>query len=450
VRWSVLNTLSLATTFFNSLAAARRRPRWLIVGFIVGVAGSFGACKPTPPVCGAPECQPGEVRTCLDLCVTPVPLGGSCSKDPCASNGICDNDALCINGICQNEDHGVLAPCNPNLANQCANSTYCPLATCPAQAVCSNPIDHGYACDSNFSAPKCRPCEPGTECVEGFCFKPCQTDADCPCDDDLSCAPTGFCQICKKVGDTDCGPQSPCCDGSTCGAGRCCFSTGHACSSESECCGTNVCLGGICSACTAAGAACTTDAQCCGTATCKSGVCTVPCTAGLTCTVPGAKGECSKGKTACTPTAETCTQVINPTAETCDGKDNNCNGLIDDVIFNPPDCSVTPTECAGQVGFVVKGKQLCQGGNVECVVQEGKDYCTTCGSAECGACGATPCVPGVTKCAPGRVCKTGATLGCNISDPSTSCWPIDGGHCSGCSGMKCWTPAQVTLTGQCP
>jgi hypothetical protein len=141
--------------------------------------------------------------------------------------------------------------------------------------------------------------------------------------------------------------------------------------------------------------------------------------------------------------------VVFQVAEICDGKDNNCDGLTDNVTYNPPTCSTTPQGCQGS--FKVSGTYKCQGGNTICSVTVNQDYCNSCGSQACGECGASPC-PGMTKCSPGYVCKPAPPQECNIQGPFSvdQCWPIDKFHCNGCGpNVICWTPAQV-LSGTCP
>src|SRR5207302_1927204 len=49
---------------------------------------------------------------------------------------------------------------------------------------------------------------------------------------------------------------------------------------------------------------------------------------GLSCST-GKLGVCSAGTTACTAGAVVCNQNLQPSAEVCDGKDNDCNGVVD-------------------------------------------------------------------------------------------------------------------------
>ncbi len=76
---------------------------------------------------------------------------------------------------------------------------------------------------------------------------------------------------------------------------------------------------------------------------------------GLACT-SGLPGVCSAGTTACTAGAIACNANIAPGTlpETCDGKDNNCDGVVDDgnpgggVVCTsglPGECSAGTTAC---------------------------------------------------------------------------------------------------------
>jgi hypothetical protein len=251
----------------------------------------------------------------------------------------------------------------------------------------------------------------------------------------------------------DCCVSGSACDfGNNCSAGLCslsCGAQGQGCCNTSPACSSgNACTGGTCAACTTKGASCSSSAQCCNGLTCGGGVCKPPCTPGAACTVPGKQGSCAKGQLSCAGLDPVCTQVVSPQPDTnCNGVDDDCDGSKDEDYATHA-CNTTPDSC--QAGFSVPGKSACHSGSESCEADENVDYCGACGTAACGACAATPCTPGVTKCAPGYVCKTGATMGCGISDSSTACWPIDGGHCNGCGPSKtCWKPAEVTVGGVC-
>jgi len=129
-------------------------------------------------------------------------------------------------------------------------------------------------------------------------------------------------------------------------------------------------------------------------------------------------GACSIGVTACSSTAGVagaCMQKIQPTPETCDGWDNNCNGVADD------------------------GDKLCQPG----YVCSGGKCVGSCGSAE------FPCTD------PGTVCETTGPLtnycvekACKgITCPTGQ--RCTGGACvGGCEGVTCPTN-QECIAGVC-
>ena len=84
--------------------------------------------------------------------------------------------------------------------------------------------------------------------------------------------------------------------------------------------------------------------------------------AGQPCTVAGQLGECAKGTMLCGANGLECKQTVQPIAETCDGKDNNCNGVVDDG--NPE--GGAPCTVAGQSGLCASGQIQCFQGKLEC------------------------------------------------------------------------------------
>jgi Putative metal-binding motif len=83
---------------------------------------------------------------------------------------------------------------------------------------------------------------------------------------------------------------------------------------------------------------------------------------GLSCSVPGKQGLCAAGSTVCMGGAVACQQVTNPVAETCDNKDNNCDGVIDDG--NPG--SGAPCTVPGKQGLCAQGLTTCSSGTIVC------------------------------------------------------------------------------------
>jgi hypothetical protein len=75
----------------------------------------------------------------------------------------------------------------------------------------------------------------------------------------------------------------------------------------------------------------------------------------------GKLGVCAPGVTACTSGAVACNQLVQPSAESCDGLDNNCNGVIDDG--NPGGGLSCGT---GQQGICAAGTTACSAGAIAC------------------------------------------------------------------------------------
>ncbi len=77
-------------------------------------------------------------------------------------------------------------------------------------------------------------------------------------------------------------------------------------------------------------------------------------------------GECKSGVMACVGGAVACSGIL-PTQETCDGKDNDCDGVIDDHIPPTGSCAVSDAPCG-------QGVMACDSGTMQCV--------STCGDAK--------------------------------------------------------------------
>jgi len=84
--------------------------------------------------------------------------------------------------------------------------------------------------------------------------------------------------------------------------------------------------------------------------------------AGEACAVPGAQGECANGQMLCGPDGLYCKQLVQSAPETCDAKDNNCNGVADDG--NPE--GGAPCVLPGLQGLCKDGIVQCQGGKLQC------------------------------------------------------------------------------------
>lgn len=76
----------------------------------------------------------------------------------------------------------------------------------------------------------------------------------------------------------------------------------------------------------------------------------------------GMPGVCALGKTICDAGKLRCIQKYSPTTELCDGRDNNCDGTIDDG--NP---GGTMSCATGKLGVCAEGVTWCYGGSIQCV-----------------------------------------------------------------------------------
>ncbi len=124
----------------------------------------------------------------------------------------------------------------------------------------------------------------------------------------------------------------------------------------------------------------------------------------------GLSGACAQGVSACTSGAVVCNPNIQPVTETCDGLDNDCNGLVDNG--NPGGGQVCAT---GLVGVCAAGTTGCVGGSVQCNqnVQASAEICdnkdNNCnGVVDEGSPGA------------GQVCNTGLHGVCSVGTSSCS------------------------------
>src|SRR6185369_14660367 len=90
-----------------------------------------------------------------------------------------------------------------------------------------------------------------------------------------------------------------------------------------------------------------------------------PCNTGLL-------GVCAAGHTTCQNGAIVCIQNVQPSAEICDGFDNNCNGAADEG--NPGGGAACSTN---KPGICAAGTTACSGGTLICnqTNQPGPELC---------------------------------------------------------------------------
>ena len=84
----------------------------------------------------------------------------------------------------------------------------------------------------------------------------------------------------------------------------------------------------------------------------------------------GLLGVCAAGTTSCSSGAIKCNQNVQPSAEVCDGLDNNCNGSVDE-LFN-----------VGQAC----GVGACAGGVTQCTPDQTSSLCSTASKAKAEIC----------------------------------------------------------------
>jgi hypothetical protein len=140
---------------------------------------------------------------------------------------------------------------------------------------------------------------------------------------------------------------------------------------------------------------------------------------GSACQAPGAQGECVNGTTVCAGPGQSTCAAGNPAPETCDLKDNDCDGTVDNAtIESGLPCS------SGAEGVCGPGTSACSMGMVSCVsnIMPGSQM-ETCNDQDDDCDGAVDedyqvgqmCTAGVGECAaPGLfLCAADGSQNCN-------------------------------------
>ncbi|MBW2525133.1 MAG: hypothetical protein JRI23_13200 [Deltaproteobacteria bacterium] len=142
-------------------------------------------------------------------------------------------------------------------------------------------------------------------------------------------------------------------------------------------------------------------------------------------------GVCAQGIYVCTAGNLECAPAQPPSSEVCDGLDNNCDGTVDEG--NPGGGSSCPT---GQNGICATGTMACQGGSLECVPdsQPTSEVCgdgldNDCDGSTDEDCGTGGSGGGGGSCSHTE-CVTGAPLASSCSLCVTAVCTVDSFCCS--------------------
>jgi len=365
----------------------------------------------------------------------------STSGTPCA----CEGDPACGGATPACAVSGICAVCSATNSTECTGATpLCdvPTNTCVGCLTNANCSGQKPICDS--SALTCRACTSNADCSaptpecassgpnSGECVL-CLVDANCP-PATPRCTTTNTCVQC--LSGSDCGGDTPVCNGGTC----------QACSSDSNCGGaTPACeVWGACGQCTASNSsACTGSTPECDypSGTCVSCEFNSDCagnTPTYTCRACASNADCvnNPGGSAC--------QLTGMKAGSCVvcAQDSDCTSSA------APKCDTVANEC---VACLTSGD--CSGSTPVC---NASNICVGClSNSDCS--GATPvCNPTSSQCAgcqndyamnnPGPLsCPTAALGACQ---PSGSCGLCSATDNTACASLPA-TPVCIPATATC-
>jgi hypothetical protein len=356
---------------------------------------------PVPTSCGVGACAASGLLTCtggalVDSCVAGAPSAEVCDGadnncDGSVDEGIDPTPTACGTGACAAV--GSLTCVGGSLVDSCAPGAPSAEVCDGADNNCNGSVDEGIdatpttcgvgacaasgelACTGGSLVDSCTPGAPSAEVCDG-------ADNNCDGSVDEGIAPTP----------------------TVCGTGAC-ASTG-----ELACAGGTLidsCAPGAPSAEICDGA----DNDCDGAV--DNGIDPTPTSCGLGACAASGQLVCTNGSL-----VDTCT-TGTPSAEVCDGADNNCDGSVDEgIIPTPTTCGAGACSASGElvctggslVDTCVAGQpgtsDSCDGADNDCDGATDEDFVsepTSCGLSGCASTGETTCIGGVIgdSCVPG-------------------------------------------------
>jgi len=270
-----------------------------------------------------------ERQDCIDDYVQSLsnnPPDGNPDLLPCTTPGqqIVPAEWLCYNpgDECDDVDNNCSAGIDEG-SNKCGTPAHCPLVE-----VCNNDDED---CDGiNDNGGVCGVCSPSPEVCDG-----CDNDCDGVADEGIPPIACGLSTPANCAGQLTCNPPQNVPPGT-------CFVGGgyNTCSNAPQ---TEVCD--------------SIDNDCDGLA--DDNIPPSPC--GPPGLVYGGTSQCVLGQQPCNGT---CVGVVGPSAEICDGVDNDCDGTVDEAAFGVgAQCGVNFAPCTPGLIACVSGALVCQGGN---------------------------------------------------------------------------------------